>query len=54
MLKLRNEARQFLSHEVGDGHSIFLWHDRWHPNGVLHQVNGHRILYDAKVNSMLR
>ena len=57
-MKLRSIARNLLSFEVGDGSNIFLWHDRWHPNGVLYQVYGHRTVYDAassinaKVNSV--
>ena len=50
LLKLRLEARDLLSHEVGDGSTISLWHDRWHPNGVLYQTYGHRIVYDAASN----
>jgi hypothetical protein len=40
LMKLRTEARSLLSHEVGYGSNIFLWHDRWHPNGVLYQMYG--------------
>jgi hypothetical protein len=50
LLKLRLEARDLLTHEVGDGSTIFLWHDRWHPNGVLYQTYGHRVVYDAASN----
>jgi hypothetical protein len=50
LLKLRLEARDLLSHEVGDGSTISLWHDRWHPNGVLYQTYGHRIVHDAASN----
>ena len=44
---------------MGDGRSIFLWHDLWHPNGVLFQKYGHRVIYDpasqfeAKVATVL-
>ena len=47
MKKLRDEARKFLHYEVGDGTKVFLWHDRWHPDGIFYQKNGHRIIYDA-------
>ena len=49
-----------ISYEVGDGSTIFLWHDRWHPNGVLSQVYGHKIVYEvasflnAKVSNVLQ
>jgi hypothetical protein len=50
LLKLRLEARNLLSHEVRDVSTIFLWHDRWHPNGELYQTYGHKIVYDAASN----
>ncbi len=59
LLNLRPAARNLLSYEIGDGSRIFLWHDCWHPNGVLYQPNGHRIVLDAasslcaKVSSVL-
>ncbi len=46
-MKLRCDAKDLLSYEVWDGSTIFLWHDRWHPNGVLYQAYGHKIVYDA-------
>ena len=46
-LKLRNDARLFLKYEVSDGKKIFLWHDHWHPDGVLYLKYGHRIIDDA-------
>ena len=60
MLKLQEEARQFLRYEVGDGNKIFLWHDNWHPDGILFLKYGYRIVYDAasrveaKVASVLK
>ena len=59
-MKSRIEARKLISYEVGDGNNIFLWHNKWHPNGVLLEEYGHRIIYDAtstfnaKVSSVLR
>ena len=47
ILKLRNDARLFLKYEVGDRKKIFLWHDHWHPDGVLYLKYGHRIINDA-------
>jgi hypothetical protein len=60
LLNLRRDARDLISYEVGDGSTIFLWHDRWHPNGVLYQVYGHKIVYEvasflnAKVSNVLQ
>lgn len=47
MLKLRGIARSFIKFEVGDGMNIHLWYDLWHPYGVLIEMYGHRIVYDA-------
>ena len=47
MLNLRPATRNLLSYEIGDSSSIFLWHDCWHPNGVLYQLYGHRIVLDV-------
>lgn len=56
ILKIRQEARQLVSFEVGDGSKISLWH----LDGVLFHNYGNRIIYDAgsqfeaKVSSFLR
>jgi hypothetical protein len=47
LLKLRDEARNFLSFSVGTGQNIHLWFDAWHPDGVLYEKYGHRVIYDA-------
>jgi hypothetical protein len=45
---------------VGDGKSINLWLDNWHPFGVLFEKYGYRIIYDSqslldsKLDSVLR
>ena len=50
----------FIKFEVGDGKTIFLWHDNWHPIGTLSLEFGYRVIYDAaskpeaKVESVLR
>jgi hypothetical protein len=46
-LKLRGEAKDFLSFRVGDGRKIFLWFDSWHPAGYLFDQYGYRTVYDA-------
>lgn len=51
LVKLRTKARKFLSYVVGDGKSIFLWLDNWHPDGILYQVYGPRIVYDAATST---
>jgi hypothetical protein len=33
--------------DVGDGKNIHLWFDLWHPAGVLYEIYGHRVIYDA-------
>lgn len=32
---------------MGDGSSIFLWLDWWHPSGILVDKFGFRVVYDA-------
>ncbi len=39
-------AKRFVQFKVGDGKSISLWYDWWHPDGVLYDIDGHRIVYD--------
>jgi len=33
--------------KVGNGENIFLWLDYWHPDGVLREIYGNRVIYDA-------
>jgi hypothetical protein len=53
-------ARQFILFNVGNGENIFLWLHYWHPDWVLHETYGHRVIYDAgskldaKLSSVLR
>jgi len=35
LLKLRDIAKLFRKFKVGDGTSIHMWVDNWHPDGVL-------------------
>ena len=50
ILKLRDEVGKFIRFEVGDGKTIFFWHDLWHPAGVLIQRFGSHVIYDATSN----
>lgn len=45
---LREEAREFLKFEAGDGRNIRLWFDWCHPDGVLYGKYDHRVVYDAQ------
>lgn len=45
LLKVRDMARNFLKFEVGDGKSIHLWMDWWHPDGILYEQN----MYDDQI-----
>ena len=47
---MRDEVRKFIRFEVGDGKTIFLWHDLWHPARILVQRFGSRVIYDAASN----
>jgi hypothetical protein len=59
LLKLLNFAKQFILSKVGKDKNIFLWLDSWHPDGILHDIYGYRVIYDAgsqlesKVSSVL-
>jgi hypothetical protein len=60
ILNLRGLARDILKVEVGNGKSIHLWLDNWHPLGPLFDNFGFRPIYDsqsqidAKLDSVLR
>jgi hypothetical protein len=47
---MRGIAKRILKFEVGTGENIFLWFDCWHPDGILIDVFGHRVVYDAQSN----
>ena len=55
LLKLRDEAKHFLSFDVGNGKNIYLWFDAQHSDGVLYEKYGHRVIYDthSKVEARL-
>jgi hypothetical protein len=48
LLKLRDIAKLFLKFNVGDGSTIHMWVDNWHPTGVLSEQYGLRVVYDAQ------
>ena len=48
ILKLRDLAISFIKFEVGDGKTIFLWHDNWHPIGTLSLEFGYRVMLGFK------
>lgn len=60
LLKLRDVAKKFLQFKIGDGQSVHLWLDNWHPDGILFEKYGFRAEYDAgsnleaKVSSVLK
>lgn len=53
ILKLRNIGNNFIEFTGGDGKSIHLQLDWWHPDGILYEKYGYRDVYDAgsKVNT---
>jgi len=59
LLNLFELAKEFITFKVGEGHSIFLWLDCWHPAGRLLDTYGYHIVYDtgsnldARVSSVL-
>lgn len=60
ILKLKGDAKDFLTFKVGDGSNIFLWFDSWHPAGYLFDWYGYRTVYYAgsaigpKLSSIIR
>lgn len=57
---MRESAKNFIQFKLGNGKDIYLWWDRWHPNGVLYERYGFRMVYEAvcksnaKLESMLK
>jgi hypothetical protein len=47
LLNLRKLLKKFISFKVGEGTSISLWFDLWHPAGRLLDTYGFRIVYDT-------
>lgn len=46
-MNLRCIAAQFIKYRVGNGRSVFVWHDNWQSLGPLKLRFGPRIIYDA-------
>ena len=55
ILKFRDTAKNFIKLKVGDGNSIHMWFDLWHPNGILYTRFGQMVVYDtgSKVEAKL-
>lgn len=45
---MRDVAKKILRFLVGDGNNIHLWLDQWHPDGILLEQYGYRVIYDAR------
>jgi hypothetical protein len=60
LLNLRETAKKFISFKVGEGTSISLWFDLWHPAGRLLDTYVFRIVYDigsildARLSSVIK
>lgn len=60
ILNLCEVAKSFLKFKVGDGSSISLWLEAWHPDGILLDKYSFRVIYvssnrvDAKLSSMMK
>lgn len=50
ILKLFTVTKNFFKFQAGDGSHISLWMDAWHPDGVLFDKYGFRVVYDACSN----
>ncbi|GJX71997.1 RNA-directed DNA polymerase, eukaryota, reverse transcriptase zinc-binding domain protein [Tanacetum coccineum] len=51
--ELRSKMRSYIKTEVGNGESIFLWHDRWWKEGVLTDLISTESLNEAESNTKL-
>lgn len=47
LLNARQIAWDMIKHIAGNGTSIYLWWDYWHPNDPLLKVYDRRIMYDV-------
>lgn len=60
LLKMRDKFLPMLKFVMGDGTSIFIWHDRWHPRGPQLKYYGDFVLYgssaslNAKLSTMIQ
>jgi hypothetical protein len=50
ILNLRNIARPFTKHSIGNKEKTFLRHDIWHPKGALFPKYGLRLIYDPAIS----
>ncbi|KAL7197309.1 hypothetical protein ACSBR2_019905 [Camellia fascicularis] len=50
ILSLRPTIYPLIKHRVGDGSSISLWFDNWHPLGSVWDKYGVRIVYDSALS----
>lgn len=47
LLQLRPLIQPFIKYQIGDGSTISLWYDNWHPSGPLVEHFGSRVIYDS-------
>lgn len=47
LLQLRPLIQPFIKYQIGDGSSISLWYDNWHPSGPLVEHYGSHVIYDS-------
>ncbi|KAH7866207.1 hypothetical protein Vadar_017075 [Vaccinium darrowii] len=59
LLQLRPLIQPFIKYQIGDGSTVSLWYDNWHPSGPLAEHLSGCLIYnsgladDAKVSSIL-
>ncbi|XP_031254787.1 uncharacterized protein LOC116112803 [Pistacia vera] len=60
LLKMRDQVRNHIRIDLGNGQDTFLWFDNWHPQGPLDKIIPSRIFYvsglrhNARVSDIIR
>lgn len=52
ILKHRDTTRHYTKHVIGDGKCSFLWHDDWHPVGLLVTMHDSSLRFQWKVSNV--
>ncbi|GJU60172.1 RNA-directed DNA polymerase, eukaryota, reverse transcriptase zinc-binding domain protein [Tanacetum coccineum] len=50
MLKIRDDIKNHVWYDIGDGRSISMWYDRWCMDGPLCSLISRRDIYDARLD----
>ncbi|PWA72038.1 reverse transcriptase domain, Reverse transcriptase zinc-binding domain protein [Artemisia annua] len=51
LLLVRDKIRSYVKYLIGDGKSVFMWHDNWSNLGPLNSIVHKRTLYEARMGT---